>query len=141
MNTIKVALLITIILFLSLSSCNKYEDGPMISFVPRNERIANNWKIEKALDNGSDVTSSFDRYDISLTKSGNANLTAHYSFLTLDYDYTTQGNWNFTSNDDKLQIDYDNNLADVTYIILKLKEKELWLRQESTNLELHLEPN
>jgi hypothetical protein len=140
MNTIKVAILFTVLLFLALTSCNKYEDGPVLSFVSRNERIANTWKMDKALDNGVDVTSSYDRYIVTLTKSGSASLTAHFTLLSLEYDYVTNGTWNFTSNDDKLELNYENDLVDATYVILKLKEKELWLRQENTELELHLAP-
>ncbi len=140
MNIIKIAILFTVIIFLSLTSCNKYEDGPVLSFVSRNERIANTWKMDKALDNGVDVTSSYDRYIVTLTKSGSASLTAHFTLLSLEYDYVTNGTWNFTSNDDKLELNYENDFADAVYIILKLKEKELWLRQENKELELHLSP-
>jgi hypothetical protein len=125
----------------TMTSCNKYEDGPLVSLRSRNERVANNWRISKATENGNDVTSEFDRYDLSLTKENKASLTAQYTFLTLEYEYTTEGTWSFTDNDAKLKIDYDNNLADVTYIILKLQEKELWLREANSNLELHLVPN
>ena len=141
MKSFKIAFVATIILLQTMTSCNKYEDGPLVSLRSRNERVANNWRISKALENGNEVTSSFDRYEISFTKENKASLTAHYTFLTLEYDYTTEGTWSFTDNDAKLMVDYDNNLADVTYIILKLEEKELWLREANSNLELHLVPN
>lgn len=128
-----------VILFLS-AGCQKYDDGPWFSLRMRSERVANNWRIEKAIDNGNDVTGSFDKYDLDLTKDGGASLTAHYSFLGIEYDYTTKGTWHFASKDEKIVIDYENDLADATYFILKLKETELWVRQENTNLELHLTP-
>jgi len=140
MNTIKISILFTVLFFLALTSCNKYEDGPVLSFVSRNERVANTWKMDKAIENGVDVTSRYDRYVVTLTKSGSASLTAHFTLLSLEYDYVTNGTWNFTSNDDKLELNYENDLVDATYVILKLKEKELWLRQENTELELHLAP-
>jgi hypothetical protein len=140
MNTIKISILLTVLIFLAFTSCNKYEDGPVLSFVSRNERVANTWKMDKAIDNGLDVTSSYDRYIVTLTKSGSASFTAHFSLLSLEYDYVTNGTWSFESNDDKLKLDYENDLVDATYVILKLKEKELWLRQENAELELHLAP-
>jgi hypothetical protein len=140
MNTIKISILFTVLILLALTSCNKYEDGPVLSFVSRNERVANTWKMDKAIDNGLDVTSSYDRYIVTLTKSGSASFTAHFSLLSLEYDYVTNGTWSFESNDDKLKLDYENDLVDATYVILKLKEKELWLRQENAELELHLAP-
>lgn len=130
-------LVITVALF---SSCQKYEDGPLISFRSKTERIANNWRVAKAIHDGNDVTGDFNRYDISLSKNGDASLTATYSFLGADYDYKTTGKWSLVEDKEKIVLDFENNLADANYFILRLKEKELWVRQENSNLELHLEP-
>ena len=137
----KVILSVFVIISCMASSCKKYDDGPAISLRSKSERIANNWRVEKAIDNGNDVSGNFDRYDVSFTKSGDASLTAQYSFLGIEYNYTTTGKWRFESDTEKLVVDYEDNSADATYFILRLKEKELWVRQENTNLELHLVPN
>lgn len=137
---LKVLLILLSLSMIGITSCKKYEDGPLISFRSRSERIANNWRVVKATENGNEVTGDFDRYEITFTKGGDANLTAHYTFLGIEYDYTTQGKWSFTDNDKKLDVNYDNDVADAVYVILKLEEKELWVRQENSNLELHLEP-
>lgn len=124
-----------------MTSCKKYDDGPTISLRSRSERVANNWRVDGATDNGNDVTNSFQRYEVSFTKGGDATLVAHYSFIGIDYDYSTSGTWSFESSDEKIRVDYQNDAADATYLILRLKEKELWLKQEGTNLELHLVPS
>ena len=136
----KVIISISMLGVFFLSSCKKYDDGPAISLRSKKERIANDWRIDKAFDNGNDVTNSFDQYEVSFSKEGSANLTAHYSFFGIDYDYTTSGTWDLENNNEKIRVDYETDAADANYFILRLKEKELWVREEGTNLELHLIP-
>ncbi len=123
-----------------LFSCKKYDDGPLFSLASKKARIANDWRVEKAIDNGNEVTGSFDKYEISLRKDETASLTAHYTFLGILYEYNTQGTWSLEDDKEKIKVDYENDQADASYFILRLKEKELWVRQEGTNLELHLSP-
>lgn len=44
---------------IAFTACKKYEERPTVSFVSRKERIANNWRVDKAYSNGNDVTSSY----------------------------------------------------------------------------------
>lgn len=136
----KVIISISMLGVFFLSSCKKYDDGPAISLRSKKERISNDWRIDKAFDNGNDVTNSFDQYEVSFSKEGSANLTAHYSFFGIDYDYTTSGTWDLENKNEKIRVDYETDAADATYFILRLKEKELRVREEGTNLELHLIP-
>lgn len=123
-----------------LFGCKKYEDGPMISLASKTSRISNDWRVEKAIENGNEVTGSFDKYEISLRKNETASLTANYTFLGVVYNYNTQGTWSLEEHKEKIRVDYEDDGADASYYILRLKEKELWVRQEGTNLELHLAP-
>ncbi|MEO8151064.1 MAG: hypothetical protein ABI723_25750 [Bacteroidia bacterium] len=129
------------LIVITLSSCKKYEDGPLISLRSREERVANNWRIEKAMDNGNDITSDIDNYHVSFTKGGEATLTAKYNFLGVTYTFSTHGTWSFENKDEKIKVDYEDDNADATYLILRLKEKELWVREEGNDLEIHLVPN
>ena len=122
----------------SITSCKKYPDGPEISLRSKTERVANNWRVEKAMDGNSDVTSDFEKYDITFTKGHRATLSANYKFFGATYAYTTEGTWSFASNNEKLVVDYDSDSADRTYIILRLMEDEMWLREEGGTLVLHL---
>lgn len=142
MNNSKITTLLLIITLGSLSTgCGKYEDGPEFSLRSRNERIANTWRVESAMNAGNDVTSAFDQYELKLTKDGDATLTANYQLGDVTFEFATNGTWNFENSDEDLKLDFENDDADETYNILRLKEKELWLREKGGELELHLEPS
>jgi hypothetical protein len=125
-------------ILITINGCKKYPEGPVISLRTKTERVANNWKVAQALDNGNDVTSDYIKYELALTKTGSASLTAKYKILGIDFDYTTDGTWVFASNKEKISFDFDNNSSDGVYKILKLKEDEMWLKEDAGNVELHL---
>ncbi len=122
------------------TGCKKYEDGPFLSLRSKTERIANTWRIEEAKDNGNDVTSSFDQYELQLLQNGDATLAALYNLGDLSFEFQTSGTWSFQNKKEDLRLDFENNAADATYQILRLKEEELWLKEKGGNLELHLVP-
>ena len=130
--------LFTIGLAAAISSCKKYENGPAISLQSRKARVANTWVIEKATEKGDDVTSSYDQYTLTLAKDGDATLKAVYALGDFTFDVETDGTWNFKSDDEELALDFENNMADNTYQILKLKDKEMWLREKGGDIELQL---
>jgi len=128
------------VLFLSLVGCSKYEEGPALSLRTKTARVTNNWKVAQALENGSDVTPDYNKFELTMTKTGSASLSAEFTFFGTKYKYTTNGKWVFVSNKEKLSFDYDNDEADAVYTILKLKENEMWMKQDGSSLELHLVP-
>ena len=128
------------VLFLALAGCNKYEEGPALSLRSKTARVANSWKVAQALDNGNDVTSDYNKFELDMSKSGSAALSAEFTFFTSKFKYTTNGTWVFVSNKEKLSFDYDNDEADAVYTILRLKEKEMWLKKDGSNLEFHFVP-
>lgn len=140
--SIKPILFSGLILSIGLVACNKYPDGPAISLKSKKERIANTWKIEKALRNGNDVTSDYSIYTLYTSNDGDANLKATITFGSFTYQGDTDGTWAFNSNKkDKLTLDFENNEFDNVYQILRLKEDELWLREIGGEDELHLIPS
>ncbi|HEX8547064.1 MAG TPA: hypothetical protein VF691_08900 [Cytophagaceae bacterium] len=139
MKTNKIFLLLIVITSL-FSACRKYDEGPAISVRSRKERIANNWKIDKAYSNGNDVTQYYTAYDLEFTKGGDAKLIANFNIGGTVFSFDSKGTWSFEDNDEKLRLDLENNLADKTYNILKLEEKELWLKTVGGEDELHLKP-
>ncbi|MCH7411365.1 hypothetical protein MM239_18365 [Belliella sp. DSM 111904] len=124
----------------AFQSCDDYPDGPLVSLKSKTERVANDWKIGEALDEGTDITSDYERYELSLTKDGEAILTANYNLLGINYEFTTSGTWVFLSNETKLSFDFENDDADGIYEILRLKEDELWLKEDAGTIELHFMP-
>lgn len=82
LNKFRVILTVIVIsLFLSsiciFSGCEKYKDGPKISFRSRTERVANTWKFSKYIQNDSDQTAQKSAYVLTLTKDNYATLTTN----------------------------------------------------------------
>lgn len=125
-------------LFLSITGCKKYDDGPLISLTPREERVANTWVIEKAIEDGQDVTSEYDHYVLTLTTDHSATLDAEYDFFGTLITTETNGTWAFENDESNLALDFEDNVADGTYQILRLTEPQLWLRKVGDDLELRL---
>lgn len=118
--------------------CNKYDDGPGVSLVPRTERVANTWVIDRATADGDNVTGDFDQYVLTLTSNGDATLDATYTLFGIDISTVTSGTWSFASDQEDLVMDFEDNLADGTYRIERLTQTELWLRKQGDDLELRL---
>jgi len=140
MRTTTLLLALAILGSIGLSSCSKYEDGPILSLRSKEERIANTWRVEKAMENGSDVTGSFEQYRLDLRTNNAASLAARYTLGGLTFEFETNGTWSLDNDNEDLRLDFENDAADKTYEILRLKEDELWLREKGGNLELQLEP-
>lgn len=114
----------------TITSCNKYPDGPKISLLTKKMRITGAWTIEKALLNGNDVTSSTiawlgSSYVWTIAKDGTYTETGNFS---------DHGTWDFSSNKEDLIVTPSSG-GSSTYVILKLKSKELWL--QDGNSEIH----
>lgn len=124
----------------SLVSCSKYADGPMLSLRTKTQRVANQWKVAKAIENGADVTNDYNKFELNLDKGGGASLSVEYTFFGDAIKYTTEGSWVFVDGKDKISFDFENDDADGVYTILRLKEKEMWLNKDGSNLELHFVP-
>lgn len=123
-----------------LPSCDKYEDGPGISLRSRKARMANNWKIDRAYDNGDEVTDSYDNYELDLGKSGSARLSESSNFGGVTFTVETSGSWRFINRDQDLELNFENDDADNVYTILRLEENSLWVRERGDDFELHLIP-
>lgn len=127
-------------LLVGASSCSKYEEGPAFSLRSKKSRVANTWEVKKAMEDGKDVTNDYEQYQLRLLQDGDARLTAIYTSGNFTWEYETDGTWEFSNDKEDLQLDMENDDADFTYQILKLKEKEMWLREKGGDTELHLEP-
>lgn len=110
--------LLLLILVTSSIGCQKYEDGPMLSFRSRAERLANTWRVENYKVNGNDYTSLVSNYTETYSKDGNYS----YSWGIL----SGTGSWKFQSKDAEIKLTGISNQDDHTLVILKLEEKALW---------------
>lgn len=124
---------------IAFTSCNKYEEGPIVSLQSKKARVSNTWIVAEATDEGEDVTIQYDRFELYMSKDGDATLEADYQLGDIMVTTYTDGTWSFSENKEDLILDYEDDDADVAYQILKLTSKELWLRVKGDDLELQLE--
>ena len=124
--------------FLISNSCKKYEEGPLLSFRSAEKRVINNWKYDyvSSGDIASDISSN--SY-INFEKDGKFEGTT-YSGYKID----NGGTWQLTDNNKYLKIAFFTSseccTMDNTYNfeIIKLKEKEMWLKDNNYKTVWHL---
>lgn len=132
--------LATLMIATTFVSCQKYEDGPALSLTPRTERVANTWKIAYAEEDGENVSSDYDQYELYISADGDTELDATFTSFGVEYSTSTDGTWTFTDEQENIRFDFEDDSQDNEYEILRLKNDELWLRDLDQNLELHLLP-
>lgn len=123
-------------------SCKKYEEGPGLSFRSRKERVANTWVVEKMYEGGTEVASP----DGVVTFDKDGTVSATYTSFGLTV--TLNGTWELVNDDEDLAVTYTSNGISQTSTakILKLKEKELWVKDlgdtndPSDDVETHYKP-
>lgn len=126
MKTIKLLGFVAIIgtTILSTPSCGKYEEGPGFTVLTKKMRITNEWDVKEVVSpSGDSQTDSDDSYTI-IEKDGTAK--------AVDGSLTNTGSWEFSSSKEKIRFTYNYFGVDVTteFTILRLTNKELWLRDE-----------
>lgn len=144
MKRIASILLFGFAILVSVSSCRKYEEGPNISLRTKKARITNNWRYESAQVDGVEVSS-----DPYFAKQ------KHYFYRDGKYIQTIidpitqearnlQGNWVLYDNDKKIAVTVKippaNKDSTNNYSILKLFEKQMWLRTTDNSREYHFAP-
>jgi hypothetical protein len=127
-------------LFFMLVSCKKYEEGPVVSLKSKTERLANTWKVEKAMENGENKLSEYNNIRITLTREG------YYFYYTVglaSFSFSFTGSWKLV-NDNKVMEAEVKDGAGVPiikrYKIIRLKENEVWLIDLDNMRELRLIP-
>jgi len=128
---------------LLLAACQKYEQGPLISFKSVEERLINDWQVEYAED-----LSKVEEYTHVLHEKQYAlsmHVNGRFTLVYVDQDtVTVTGTWELREN--KTKIIWQHNHRDPygllgeqqeTSVILKLKDDVLWLRNAANTRELH----
>jgi hypothetical protein len=125
--TICIAAFISVIF---IPSCKKYEDGPAFSLRTKKARISGDWKIESVSENGVDQTSLYTAvvgagYTLDLEKDGVYRVTGNFP---------DKGKWKLGEDKDDIYMTSDDpGSKEEAYRILRLKNKELWLRMTESN--------
>lgn len=161
MKTEKITLAVLItFLTIGIYSCKKYEEGPALSLRTKKARVAGTWKVEKFIDdNGIDRTTDWkNRYaseKIEFGKDGSYNGSFINTVVYGGQTKETAGTWEF---DDKKTLllwpapinpvstpgtistgGSTDNMSD--FKILKLSNKEIWIRSDLGTEEYHLVPS
>jgi hypothetical protein len=112
---------------LTLTSCNKYEEGSNFSFISKNSRMINNWEMTKLEQTSgiatADVTSTVDYIELDMNEDNTFEMRTALTILVQIISVET-GTWAF--NDDKTQVLLTLENGSVrTCNIIKLKKDEL----------------
>lgn len=117
--------------------CKKYPEGPALSLRSKKERVANTWKLDALISGGVDsamyFNAFFNDYTLTLSKSGSYTIFYNQVRYFGPDPVTESGDWSFSSDKEDLQITpkattYGSVPPPSTFQIMKLYEKELWLR-------------
>lgn len=135
---------ILLVVVVGFSSCRKYEEGPNISLRTKRARVTNNWKLESALING--VERSLDPFYAKQKHymySDGKYLVTIINPVTLEA-RNLQGTWKLFDDDKRIALTTrdDITLKDSTneYNILKLFNKQFWIRKTDNSEEFHMVP-
>jgi hypothetical protein len=144
MKKILFVLSVALIGALTISSCRKYEEGPNISLRKKEARVTNNWRVESAQLNGTEVSADpyWTKQKHYMYRDGNYVVTI-INPVTLEAK-NLQGTWKLYDNDRKLALTTKNFSGNIDstndYNILKLYNKQMWIRKTDNSLELHFVP-
>jgi hypothetical protein len=109
-------------IMVGVSSCKKYEEGPAISFRSKTSRVAGDWTLDKATQDGVDITSTIQIDYITFEKEG------AYKFVGGGMEVT--GTWSFDDKKENIIIKEEGSADQQKFKIIKLKNKVLWFDQE-----------
>ena len=129
MKSISRILVLFLLSVFVLSSCGKYEEGPMISLLPKMMRLTSQWQLDKLyIDDVEQTLSDDDKDDYIDLKDGGV-----YEIVTVSgsYSTTSTGTWELTSSKEQLVLKYDFGTITYNeeYDILRLTSKELWVER------------
>lgn len=148
---------ISFLLMAFFNSCQKYDEGPWISFRSKEKRLLGSWQIEHYYLNGHDSSSYFTQYDSPLVQ-----FDANRIYFTIQDFYTLNpktskwidAEWNWANNDEYILMDFvepghlENEWLNtgpfiigetVSWEIKKLKLKELILETTYSNVLYRME--
>lgn len=109
----------------SLTSCNKYEEGPGFSVRSAKQRITNTWEVEKYVDaDGTETAGTSSDPTMTITKDGEFTITSG--------SFNTSGTWAFDDSKENITTTYDFGGSSIssTSKIVRLTMTELWLEDE-----------
>jgi hypothetical protein len=129
-KTIKLITVLFASLLIFGTSCNKYEDGPKISFRSKKARITNTWKVVSATDADDDVTAGYAGLTWTIKEDGTYTTGGSTSAAA---GLAETGTWEFNDKKNKLIITIPPETLPRKWTITRLKNDELWLKNKQAN--------
>lgn len=125
-------ILFVVVISMVFTACF-YPEGPVISLAPKKQRLVNKWKFKKVTLNNLDITDRHGNLFIDLKADQDVVKQFIYPDSSLDSVVEHNGRWEF---DMQSKLVLNLFLVDSTtletsaekWLILKLKEDELWLQ-------------
>lgn len=137
MNKIKFLIVALVIAAtsISLSSCKKGSDDPVVSLKTRQDRFTNTWTLVKYEKNS--VNQDLNGTTYTYTTKNDGTLTRTVEGIVFGYPTRTvsSGNWVFQNDYEDVKITINNDVT--IYNVQRLASKELWLK-EVNNADTHI---
>ena len=111
----------------SVTSCKKGEDDPVISLRSREDRFVNEWTLNKLEKNGTAENIDGSTYIYESFKDGTLKETIEGSVFGVATRTIKSGTWRFVDDKEQVRISIDSNVT--TYDVQRLADKELWLKK------------
>lgn len=112
---------------MTVSSCGKYDEGPGFTLLTKKMRLTGEWDTKEYVDgsSGNTTADNSDAY-VTIDKDG--------TYTYTDGSTSTTGTWDFSSDKERLKVTYTSGSFSISdeSIILRLTNKELWLKDPDT---------
>lgn len=143
MNKKIYSILLVALIIIAGTSCNKYENGPSISFRSVKQRVINTWKIESYTINGVELVGQPQYATQKQFWLGDGNYNQTYIDPTNGVGKRIDGAWALQDNNKQIALTLNNIVtgqpqSTIQYNIIKLCNNEMWLRTADNSTELHL---
>ncbi len=135
----KLVMLIAVGVGLTFTQCKKYDEDPTITLIPRETRITNSWEFQAAYEDGENVSSEYDRFDLTIREDGTAYIDVEYESIPGTVVRTqSDGTWTFKDNDEVVELNFEDDSEDAEVYVLRLTTKEFRFRDLDTDREIYL---
>ncbi len=125
------------------SSCRKYDEGPGVSFIPKKNRVSNEWAFASAIESDIDVTADYDGAVLDLGKTGSVD----FDYIIIENGTKTSvqelGEWEFDKDKTHLVLLLESSTGTyrMGFRILELKNNSMHLISEEEDKDWHLISN
>lgn len=125
----KLLLAATVVIMLNVSSCKKYEDGPLFSLRTKTVRLTGEWEVVE-IENNDPLDDG--KLILEFEKDGDFSSHRIYSdYNYSSYCYSYEGDWEWESGKEVIEIEIDGDKE--KFEILRLTNDELWFEDEDGN--------